>query len=360
MRGNETPSGSLFSYVNLESRIPATHPLRPIKVMVDNALKALDPDFDRMYSSEGRPGIPPERLLRALLLQVLYSVRSERQLMEQLDYNLLFRWFVGLGVDDPVWVPETFTQNRDRLRESQIASRFFDEILKQARHAGLISKEHFTVDGTFVEAWASQKSFRTKDGKDDPPGPGRNAEADFRGEKRTNETHESKTDPDARMMRKGGDGAKLVHHGHVLAENRHGLVVAAEVTVATGTAEAEAAARLLEHRGTGRPGTVGGDKAYDQGKFVEAVRELGMTPHVAQCITTIRGSRIDGRTTRHEGYAISQRRRKMVEEAFGWAKTIGGLRKTRHRGTPLVNWIFQFTMAAYNLVRMRNLMTVQA
>jgi len=358
MRGNETPSGSLFSYVNLESRIPATHPLRAIKAMVDTALKALDQDFDRMYSSEGRPGIPPERLLRALLLQVLYSVRSERQLMEQLDYNLLFRWFVGLGVDDPVWVPETFTQNRDRLRESQIASRFFDEILKQARQAELISKEHFTVDGTFVEAWASQKSFQRKDGQDDPPGPGRNAEANFRGEKRTNETHESKTDPDARMMRKGGDGAKLVHHGHVLTENRHGLVVAAEVTVASGKAESEAAARLLKRRGVEGPGTVGGDKAYDQGKFVEAVRDLGMTPHVAQCITKQRGSLIDGRTTRHEGYGISQRRRKMVEEAFGWAKTIGGLRKTRHRGTALVSWIFQFTMAAYNLVRMRNLMTV--
>lgn len=359
MRGNETPSGSLFSYVNLESRIPATHPLRPIKVMVDNAMKALDKDFDRMYSIEGRPGIPPERLLRALLLQVLYSVRSERQLMEQLDYNLLFRWFVGLGVDDPVWVPETFTQNRDRLRESQIASRFFDEILNQARQAGLISKEHFTVDGTFIEAWAGQKSFRRKDGKDDPPGPSRNAEADFRGEKRSNKTHESKTDPDARLMSKGKEGAKLVHHGHVLTENRHGLVVATEVTTATGTAEQEAAPRLLKRRGATGPGTVGGDKAYDRGVLVDAVRELGMTPHVAQCITEQRGSMIDGRTTRHEGYAMSQRRRKMVEEVFGWAKTIGGLRKTRHRGTRLVDWIFQFTMAAYNLVRMRKLMTVQ-
>ncbi|HZN62281.1 MAG TPA: IS5 family transposase [Planctomycetota bacterium] len=359
MRGNETPSGSLFSYVNLESRIPATHPLRPIKVMVDAALKALDKDFDRMYSIEGRPGIPPERLLRALLLQVLYSVRSERQLMEQLDYNLLFRWFVGLGVDDPVWVPETFTQNRDRLQESQIAAKFFDQILKQAREAGLISKEHFTVDGTFIEAWASHKSFQRKDGKGDPPGPGRNAEADFKGEKRSNQTHESKTDPDARLMCKGREGAKLVHHGHVLTENRHGLVVATEVTAATGTCETEAASLLLERRGSTGPGTVGGDKGYDRGEFVESVRALGMTPHVAQCITTRRGSMIDGRTTRPEGYAISQRRRKMVEEPFGWAKTIGGLRKTRHRGTRLVDWIFRFTMAAYNLVRMRNLMAVQ-
>lgn len=356
MRGNETPSGSLFSYVSLESRIPSNHPLRAIKSMVDAALKELDRDFEQMYASQGRPSIPPERLLRALLIQVLYSVRSERQLMEQLDYNLLFRWFVGLGVDDPVWDATTFTKNRERMQESEIASKFFEQILAQAREAGLISKEHFTVDGTFIEAWASQKSFRKKDGTGDPPGPGRNADADFRGEKRTNETHESTTDPDARMMRKGGDGAKLVHHGHVLSENRHGLVVAAEVTVATGKSEAEAAPRLLERRGTTRPGTLGGDKAYDQTDVVEGARELGVTPHVAQCITTVRGSMIDGRTTRHEGYAISQRRRKMVEEAFGWAKTIGGLRKTRHRGTRLVDWVFRFTMAAYNLVRMRKLM----
>jgi len=324
--------------------------------MVDAALKALDPDFERMYASQGRPSIPPERLLRALLIQVLFSVRSERQLMEQLDYNLLYRWFVGLSVDDPVWDATTFTKNRERLQESEIALKFFEQILAQAREAGLISKEHFTVDGTFIEAWAGHKSFRKKDGTGGPPGPGRNAEVDFRGEKRTNETHESTTDPDSRLMRKGGDGAKLVHHGHVLTENRHGLVVATEVTLATGKAEAEAAPRLLERRGSTRAGTVGGDKAYDQTEFVEAARARGVTPHVAQNISAVRGSRIDGRTTRHEGYAVSQRRRKMVEESFGWAKTIGGLRKTRHRGTRLVDWIFRFTMAAYNLVRMRKLM----
>jgi len=355
MRGNETPSGSLFSYVDLEKRIPATHPLRSIKAMVDTALKALDRDFERMYATQGRPSIPPERLLRALLIQLLHSVRSERQLVEQLDYNLLFRWFVGLGIDDPVWDATTFTKNRERMQESEIAAKFFDEILQQARQAGLISKEHFTVDGTFIEAWASQKSFRKKDGTGDPPGPGRNAALDFHGEKRTNETHESRTDPDARLMRKGEGGAKLVHQGHVLTENRHGLVVASEVTVATGRSEAEAAPRLLERRGTKRDGTVGADKAYDQTDFVEGVRELKVTPHVAQNITTQRGSMIDDRTTRHEGYAISLRKRKLVEEVFGWLKTVGGLRKTRHRGTRLVDWIFQFAMAAYNLVRMQNL-----
>lgn len=356
MRGNETPSGSLFSYVSLESRIPSSHPLRPMKVMVDTALKALDRDFDRMYSSEGRPSIPPERLLRALLIQVLYSVRSERQLMEQLDYNLLFRWFVGLGVDDPVWDPTTFTNNRDRMQESKIAARFFEEVLGQARQAGLVSKEHFTVDGTFIEAWASQKSFQKKDGSDEPPGPGRNAAIDFHGEKRTNETHESKTDPDARLMRKGEGGAKLVHHGHLATENRHGLVVATEVTVATGRSEAQTAPRLLARRGSTGPGTVGADKAFDQTDFVESVRALGVTPHVAQNITVQRSSMIDDRTTRHEGYAISLRKRKLVEEVFGWMKTVGGLRKTRHRGTRLIDWIFQFTMAVYNLVRMRKLM----
>lgn len=328
--------------------------------MVDQALRAMDPDFERMYAAEGRPGIPPERLVRALLIQVLFSVRSERQLVEQLDYNLLYRWFVGLGVDDPVWDATTFTKNRDRLRESGIADRFFEEIVEQAREKGLISKEHFTVDGTLIEAWASQKSFRKKDGSDDPPGPGRNAEADFRGQTRTNDTHESTTDPDALLKRKGGEGAKLVHHGHVMSENRNGLIVDAKVTRATGTAEVEAAVEMVRERTPQIPVTVGGDKGYDQGPFVDEVRKLGATPHVAQCITTVRGSCIDGRTTRHEGYAISQKKRKRVEEAFGWAKTVGMLRKTRHRGTRLVDWIFRFTMAAYNLVRMRTLTAAQS
>lgn len=356
MRGTDGKQGALFSYVNLDSRVPDTHPLRQLRAMVDAVLVGMDSDFEAMYAQYGRPSIAPERLLRALMIQVLYSVRSERLLMEQLEYNLLFRWFVGLGVDEPVWDHSTFSKNRNRLLEQEISKRFLTEILQQARESRLLSDEHFTVDGTFIEAWASQKSFRRKDGSDDPPpGGGRNAKANFHGEKRVNETHESKTDPDARLMRKGGDGAKLVHHGHVLTENRHGLVVATEVTVATGRSEVEAAERLLHRRGTEQPGTVAGDKAYDQIRFVSAARDMGMTPHVAQNITKIRSSCIDGRTTRFEGYEISQRRRKMVEEVFGWMKTVGVLRKTRHKGTRLVDWIFQFTAAIYNLVRMRKL-----
>jgi len=359
MRGNENPSGSLFSYINLESRIPARHPLRSIKVMVDLVLKALDRDFDAMYAKEGRPSIPPEQLLRALMLQVLYSVRSEIQLMEQMDYNLLFRWFVGLGVDDPVWVPETFTKNRDRLQESQIAAKFFEQILQQAREAGLISKEHFTIDGTFIEAWASQKSFRRKDGSDEPPaGGGRNAKVDFKGEKRSNETHESKTDPDSRLMCKKGDAAKLVHHGHAVTENRNGLVVDTEVTVAWGNAETVGGEILMKRRrGPGVAGTIGGDKAYDNRRFLDAARSANLTPHVTQNNSKTHFSYIDGRTTRHEGYAISQRKRKLVEEFFGWMKTVGVLRKTRHRGTQLVAWIMRFTAAIYNLVRMRSLLS---
>jgi transposase len=312
-------------------------------------------DFDEMYSRMGRPSIPPERLLRALLLQVLYSVRSERMLMEQLDYNLLFRWFVGLGVDDEVWHPTTFTQNRERLLEQEISRKFFDQIINQAKKKQLLSSEHFTVDGTFIEAWASQKSFKRKDDQD-PPTPsagGKNEKADFQGEKRSNDTHASTTDPDARLMKKGGDGAKLVHHGHLLTENRHGLVVATEVTVATGNVEVEVAPKLLKRRGAQGRGTVGGDKGYDQKAFVESAREAGLTPHVAQKIET--HTAIDDRTTRHPGYAISQRRRKRVEEVFGWMKTVGVMRKARHRGTRLVGWMFEFAAAAYNLVRMRNI-----
>jgi len=325
--------------------------------MVDEALEGLASDFDEMYSSMGRPSIPPERLLRALLLQVLYSVRSERMLMEQLNYNLLFRWFVGLGVDDEVWHPTTFTQNRDRLLEQEIARKFFEQILRQAKKKQLLSSEHFTVDGTFIEAWASQKSFKRKDDQDPPtPSSGaKNEKADFQGEKRSNDTHASTTDPEARLMKKGGEGAKLVHHGHILTENRNGLVVATEVTVATGNAEVEVAPQLFARRGSGRRGTVGGDKGYDQRAFVEKAREAGLTPHVAQKIET--HTRIDERTTRHPGYAVSQRRRKRVEEVFGWMKTVAVMRKARHRGTRLVGWMFEFAAAAYNLVRMRNLAT---
>jgi transposase len=357
MRGTDRQEGSLFSYVNLETRVPANHPLRPIRTMVDEALKGLDAEFERMYADEGRPSIAPERLLRALLLQLLYSVRSERMLMEQLDYNLLFRWFVGLGVDDEVWVPTTFTKNRDRLLKHEISRKFFDQVLGQARGGGLLSDEHFTLDATLLEAWASHKSFKRKDDTDDKGGPaGRNMSVNFKGEVRSNDTHASTTDADARLRAKKGEGAKLVHQGHVLTENRHGLVVATEVTRAEGNTEAETADKLLCHRGATRRGTIAGDKAYDQHRFVETVRAMNMTPHVAQNITTVRGSTIDRRTTRHEGYAVSQRRRKMVEEAFGWMKTVGLLRKLRHRGTKLVGWIFEFAAAAYNLVRMRSLM----
>jgi transposase len=355
MRGNDGKQNDLFSFIILEARVPRNHPLRKMREMVDEALEGMSADFDEMYSRMGRPSIPPEHLLRALLIQVLYSIRSERMLIEQLDYNLLFRWFIGLGVDDEVWHPTTFTQNRDRLLDQEISRKFFEQILKQAKKRQILSSEHFTVDGTFIEAWASQKSFKRKDDQD-PPAPGaggKNEKADFQGERRSNDTHASTTDPDARLMRKGGEGAKLVHHGHVLTENRNGLVVATEVTVATGNVEVEIVGKLFERRGTQRHGTVGGDKGYDQKKFIESAREAGLTPHVAQKIET--HTSIDGRTTRHPGYAVSQRRRKRVEEVFGWMKTVGILRKARHRGTRLVGWMFEFAAAAYNLVRMRNL-----
>ena len=358
MRGKENKQQPLFSYVSLESRIPSEHPMRMMRVLVDKVLEAMDEDFEAMYAKKGRPSIPPERLLRALIVQVLYSIRSERMLMEQMDYNLLFRWFVGFGVDDEVWDPTTFTKNRERLLEQQISRRFFEEVLKQAKKADLLSQEHFTVDGTFIEAWASQKSFRRKDGSDDPPrGSGRNQTANFKGQKRSNKTHRSTTDSDARLMCKRGEGAKLVHHGHVLTENRNGLVVRTEVTVATGRSEVEAAQRLIQQRGHEGPGTIAGDKAYDHEEFVTQAREQGLTPHVAQNISRSHSSFIDGRTTRHKGYQQSQRRRKMVEEVFGWMKTVGILRKARHRGTRLVGWIFEFTAALYNLTRMRKILT---
>lgn len=358
MRGNDGKQGELFSYVSLEARVPQDHPLRPIRAMVEEALQRLDREFEEMYSGTGRPSIAPERLLKALLLQLLYSVRSERLLIEQLDYNLLFRWFVGLGVDDPVWHPTTFTQNRDRLLEQEISRKFFSAVLGQAKAGGLLSSEHFTVDGTYIEAWAGQKSFKRKDGQDPPAGGGRNADADYKGEKRSNQTHASTTDPDARLMRKGGEGSRLVHHGHVLTENRNGLVVAAEVTLATGTSEVEAAPRLFERRGSRRDGTVGADKGYDQRKFAEGARQAGLAPHVAQ--RTSQGTSIDARTTRHSGYRVSQRQRKRVEEVFGWMKTVGLLRKAKHRGTKLVGWMFEFAAAAYNLVRMRSLLFARA
>ncbi len=357
MRGDDRKQGSMFSYKSLEERIPADHPLRPLRELVDGALRELSPRFERLYAKTGRPSIAPERLLRALLIQVLYTVRSERMLMEQLEYNLLFRWFVGLGMDDPVWVPTVFTKNRDRLLEGDIAQAFFEAVLGQARREQLLSSEHFTVDGTLIEAWASHKSFqpkrnqRRKDSDDDPGNPTVN----FRGERRRNETHQSTTDPEARLAKKKGQPSRLSYLGHVLTENRHGLVVEARITQADGYAERETALAMLE----GIPGshriTLGADKGYDTEAFVAACRERNVTPHVAQN-TTNRSSRIDARTTGHPGYEISQRKRKRVEEVFGWMKTIGLMRKTRHRGRRRVGWMFTFTAAAYNLVRIRNLL----
>jgi transposase len=366
MRGEDKQQHDLFSYGSLEDRVPQAHPLRPIRGMVDEALKALSPKFDEIYGNEGRPSIAPERLLRALLLQMLYTVRSERMLMEQLDYNLLFRWFVGLSMDEEVWHPTVFTKNRDRLLEGQIAREFFEQVLKQARRQHLLSSEHFTVDGTMIEAWAGQKSFQPKSGDDAlnppaPPAPGSNPTVNYHGQKRTNETHESKTDPAARLYRKSNSAeAKLVYLGHVLTENRNGLIVNTVLTQATGTAEREAAVEMAKQiPGGSQRVTLGADKAYDTKGFVEQLRELNVTPHVAQN-TTKRSSAIDGRTTRHEGYEVSQRKRKRVEEVFGWLKTVAAMRKTKFRGRERVGWMFTFAAAAYNLVRMRNLAVATA
>ena len=354
MRGEDERSVGFFSYVPLERRIPADHPLRPIRELADAALSALSRDFDKLYSRDGRPSIPPERLLRALLLQAFFTVRSERQLMEQLDYNLLFRWFVGLSADDPVWDATVFCKNRDRLLNGDIAVKFFTGILNLPQVRKLLSSEHFSVDGTLIEAWASMKSFVPKDGGDPPSGKddgrSRNAERDFHGEKRKNDTHSSTTDPDARLFRKGaGKEAKLCHMGHLMMENRNGLIVDARLTEANGTAERATALDMIEDNAA--PGsTVGGDKNYDTADFVAGCRERGCTPHVSQNDTN-RRSAIDARTTRHPGYRISTIKRKRIEEPFGWMKTIGGLRKTRHRGRPLVEWFFVLTAAAYNLIR---------
>lgn len=359
MRGDDGKQERIYSIVTLEERVPQDHPLRPIRDMVDSILHQMSGDFEGLYSKVGRPSIAPERLLRALLLQIFYTVRSERQMMEQLDYNLLFRWFVGLAADDPVWNASTFSKNRDRLLKGEIAQRFFELVLEKARQKQLLSTEHFTVDGTLIEAWASQKSFRPKDGssKNDPPsGGGGNPAVDFRGQKRKNDTHASTTDPDARLFRKGNNvGAVLCYQGHVLMENRNGLVVDSRLTIASGTAERDAAGDMVAALpGVGQV-TLGADKAYDAESFVVRVRAMGATPHIAQN-DTARSSAIDGRTTRHLGYATSQRIRKRVEEVFGWGKTIGGLRKLRHRGLGRVGWQFTFVNAAYNLTRIRNLM----
>jgi transposase len=360
MRGIDYQQSSAFSYLSPEERVPANHPLRPIREMIDAALAKLSPVFARIYSITGRPSIAPEKLLRALLLQVLYSVRSERMLMEQLQYNLLFRWFVGMDMDESVWVPSVYSKNRDRLLEGDIARALFSEVLSQARGEDLLSDEHFSVDGTLIEAWASQKSFRRKDGGGTPPNdndPG-NPTVNFHGETRSNDTHESSTDPDARLARKsGGHEAKLAYCGNVLIENRNGLVVDAELLVCSGTAERDAARMMIGSLEGSARVTVGADKGYDTKEFVKDLREMNATPHVAQNHKRPGGSAIDGRTARHAGYKISQMKRKRIEEVFGWLKTVGLLRKTRHRGLFRVGWVFTFAATAYNLVRMRNLLS---
>jgi transposase len=357
MRGPEPKQVVMFSYVALETRIPADHPLRAMRALVDPVLTELSPRFADLYSRLGRPSIPPERLLRALLLQILYTIRSERQLMEQLDYNLLFRWFVGLGMDDPIWDPTTFTKNRDRLVGGAIAEAFLAGVLRQADARGLLSTEHFTVDGTLLEAWASQKSFQPTAGPrpagdDEDPG---NPSVNFRGERRTNATHASTTDPDARLAKTGpGKEAKLSYLASVTLDNRHGLVVATAVDSPGGTVERDQALEMLMGLTNGRRRrTVGADQGYATREFARTLQTLGYAPHLAQG----RGPPVvDGRTTRHPGYAVSQRYRKRVEESFGWGKTVGLLRKLRHRGRDTIDWIFTFTMAAYNLVRLRTLL----
>jgi transposase len=355
MRGADEQPGSMFSYVSLEERVPPDHPLRAIRRITDRALERLSPRFGTLYINFGRPSIPPEKLLRALLLQALYTIRSERQLMEQLDYNLLFRWFVGLGLDDAVWSPTTFTKNRDRLLDGDIAAAFFDAVLMHADSNRLLSDEHFTVDGTLLDSWASQKSFRPRD-EEPPPDGGGNPTVNFHGQRRTNATHQSTTDPDARLYKKArGREARLGYLGHVLMEHRSGLIVQTHVTPADGYGERDAALVMVERVGGRRRITIAADKGYDTRDLVAGFRAMHATPHLAQH-TTRRRSAIDARTTRHAGYAISQQKRKLVEQGFGWMKTIGGLRKLRHRGGPLVTWMFTFTAAAYNIVRLRRLL----
>jgi transposase len=358
MRGHDHQQADMYSYLSPEQRVRETHPLRKIRVMADEALASMSERFDGMYAKTGRPSIPPEKLLRAQLIQMLYSIRSERLLMEEIDYSMLFRWFVGMNLDEPVWDATVFTKNRDRLLEGDVAREFLAEVVRQAQTKGLTSDEHFTVDGTLIEAWASLKSLQRKDQKNGPPpdDPG-NPTVDFHGEKRSNQTHESTTDPDALLARKGnGKEAKLSYNGNLLTENRNGLIVNTETLQANGTAERDAALLMLEQiSGTDRV-TVGGDKGFDTKDFVAECRHLNITPHLAQNVKRNGGSAIDVRTTRHAGYAISQRKRKRIEECFGWMKTIALVRKVRHRGIEKVGWIFTFAAAAYNLVRMRNLL----
>jgi len=357
MRSRDTQKTTMWTTVSTEDLVPGDHPLRAIRTMVNAALDDLSPTFAKMYSPFGRPSIAPEKQLRAIILQMLYTVRSERQLMEQLRYNMLFRWFVGLSIDERVWDVTVFTKNRERFLNGNVSQLFFGAVLNQAREQGLLSGEHFTVDGTFIEAWASQKSFQPKDDQKPPSDGdgGSNPTVDFKGTKRSNDTHESTTDPDARLYRKSKNtGASLGYLGHALMENRNGLVVDGELTSASGTAEREAALQMIDRLdGSGRK-TLGADKGYDTADFVEGLRARGVTPHVAQN-TSNRRSAIDERTTRHEGYAISQKKRKIVEEIFGWQKVVAGVRKVKVRGLQRVRATFTYALASFNLVRMRTL-----
>jgi len=357
MRGDDRQQADMYSYVSPEQRVRENHPLRRIRAMADEALKNMSERFDGMYSETGRPSIPPEKLLRAQLIQMLYSIRSERLLMEEIDYSMLFRWFVGMNLDEPVWDATVFTKNRNRLLEGDVAREFLGEVVRQAQAKGLTSDEHFTVDGTLIEAWASLKSFQRKDHKDRPPDDPGNPSVDFHGEKRSNQTHASTTDADALLARKGsGKEAKLSYNGNLLTENRNGLIVNTEVFQANGTAERDAGLVMLEQLPGDQRVTVGADKGYDTRDFIAECRHLRVTPHVAQNDKRNGGSAIDARTTRHAGYAISQRKRKRIEECFGWLKTIALIRKVRHRGIEKVGWVFTFAAAAYNLVRMKNLL----
>jgi transposase len=364
MRGSDERSGSLFSYVDLEARVRGDHPLRVIREIANAALSDLSKAFTALYTDFGRPSIAPERLLRAMLLQAFYGLRSERQLMERLEFDLLFRWFVGLGVDDPVWDHSTFSKNRDRLLEGEIAAKFLSAVLAQSQVKRLLSSDHFSVDGTLIEAWASLKSFRRKDGSDnDDEGPGRNAERNFHKEKRSNATHQSTTDPDARLYKKGdGQPAKLCYIGHALMENRHGLVVDGGISQATGTAERETAMALIDgRRRRGRRITLGADKAYDVEQFVHDLKDRSVTPHIAidghlSKTGKPRKTAVDGRTTRHIGYDISQRCRKRIEEVFGWIKSSAGLAKVKLRGRDRVDAAFTLALAAYNLIRLPKLL----
>jgi transposase len=361
MRGPDDKQGMMFTTVSPEKRVPQGHPLRKVKAVAELILKKLSPTFDAMYSRVGRPSIPPERLLKSMVLIALYSVRSERLFCEQLDYNMLFRWFLDMNLEEPSFDHSTFSQNRDRLLEHDVAGQFFRGVVEEARAAGLMSDEHFTVDGTLIEAWASVKSFRRKDndGREDPPDDPGNPTVDFRGEKRSNETHESTTDPEARLARKKGKEAKLCYSAHALMENRNGLVVDVQIDEANGTAEHTNAIEMLTGQEGSKRITVGGDKGYDTQGFVEDCRRLNVTPHVAQNVTR-RRSAIDGRTTCHPGYAVSQRKRKLVEEVFGWFKTVGNFRRTRFKGRSLTQLAAYFVAAAYNMLRMTRLAPMPA